>query len=273
VANEYYLAMLSRQTGGLLQGIAVWSYNTVGQGLYNDTHQTSYDPDTMFARVSESFPRLRQILAAPAGRAQVLILAPDAWAHRLLGTSHLIDPYRFRSYDFHRLAVFARNNLAAAVVGRLTGEELGDVTAVAVLAREPEAVSDDDVAQLQRYAAQGGSVIASRALSPRLGAQATYVDGARAEEAFADPPSSEHAALWRRVLGVEHPLAEGYLVVTPNDALLYTIGTVQQVELRLPFEGQGWLANPSGLRERQLAAPSGRLILGLERHHYAYLSR
>src|SRR5581483_5885800 len=64
VANGYYLAMLARQTGGWLQALAVWNYNVNGQGLYNTSCPMSYDPDTMFARVSESLSCLRQIMAA-----------------------------------------------------------------------------------------------------------------------------------------------------------------------------------------------------------------
>ena len=86
---QRYLALLARQNGGWLQGIAVWNYNVVGQGLYNDTHRTTYDPDTMFARVSESFPRMRQIMAAPAGAARVLLLAPNGWPFRLL-SAHVL---------------------------------------------------------------------------------------------------------------------------------------------------------------------------------------
>ena len=54
VANGIYLAQLARQTGGDLRGIAVWNYNIRGQGLYNDTHRLTYNPDQMFARVSAS---------------------------------------------------------------------------------------------------------------------------------------------------------------------------------------------------------------------------
>ena len=179
VANGYYLALLARQTGGWLQGIAVWNYNIIGQGLYNDTNRTSYDPDTMFARISESMARLRQIMAAPAGAARVLILTPTGFPYRLLGASRTVDPFAFRSYDFHRLAVFARNNVPAAVVTTLAGESVDRVAAIVVLSRYAQDLPDDDAERLRGYLNRGGTVIALRSLSAALGSRAEYVDGDR----------------------------------------------------------------------------------------------
>jgi hypothetical protein len=273
VANGYYLVLLARQTGGWLQGIAVWNYNVVGQGLYNDTHRTTYDPDTMFARVSESFPRLRQILASPAGAARVLIVAPNTFAFRLLGVSRTVDPFSFRSYEFHRLAAFARNNVPAAVVGDLTGVDLGQITAVVLLARYPQDLTPDELQRLRAYLDRGGTVIALRQLQEVLGPRAEYVDGDRPEEAFADPPTPERAALWRRAFGIERPLAGGFLVATAEDAMLYNIGGPLEAEVVLPFNGRGWLADPSGALQRSLRADDRRLALRLEKHQYAYLTR
>lgn len=273
VANAYYLALLARQMGGWLQGIAVWNYNVVGQGLYNDTHQTSYDPDVMFARVSETFPRLRQIMASPPGQARVLVLAPDRAAWRQLGADRQVDPFRFHFYDLHRLIALARNNVPAAVVGSLAGEDLSRISAILVLARAPRDLADADLAALQAYLAQGGTVVALRALSGVLGAQAQYVDGDRLEEAFAEPDSSERVALWQRVLGLAQPLRQGYYVATASDALFYTLAGQLQAEAQLTFSGQGWQADPSGVPLRPLQADGGRLTVRLDKGQYAFLSR
>jgi hypothetical protein len=273
VANGYYLAMLARQMGGWLQGIAVWNYNVVGQGLYNDTNRTTYDPDVMFARVSESFSRIRQVLAAPPGAARVLILTPNGFPHRLLGASRTVDPFAFRSYDFHRLTVFARNNVPAAVVAELAGEDLSRVSAVVVLARYAQDLSADEADRLRGYLSRGGTVVAPRYLRDALGTRALYVDGERAEEAFADPPSPERAALWRRAFGVERPLWSGFAVATADDALVYNVGSLLRAEIPLPFTGRGWLADPSGYLLERLTTAGGRVTLALDKHHYAYLTR
>jgi hypothetical protein len=273
VANAYYLALLARQTGGWLQGIVAWNYNVVGQGLYNDTNRTAYDPDTMFARVSESMPLLRQIMAAPAGAARVLILAPNGFALRLLGASRTVDPFAFRSYDFHRLAVFARDNVPAAVVTTLANESVDRLAAIVVLARYPQDVSDDELNRLRGYLGRGGSVIAPRSLSGALGSRAEYVDGDRVEEAFSDSSDPQRRAMWRRAFGVERVVDRGFYVATADDALLYTIGGGLQTELRLPFPGRGWLADPSGYLVQRLDANGGRVTLNLDKNEYAYLTR
>lgn len=271
VANAYYLALLARQMGGWLQGIAVWNYNVVGQGLYNDTHRTAYDPDVMFARVSEAFPRLRQIMASSPGRTQVLVLAPDRPAWRQLGADRQVDPFRFRYYDLHRLLALARNNIPAAVVGSLAGEDLGSIRAILVLARAPQDLTDADLAGLQAYLAGGGKVVALRALSGLFGPRAEYVDGDRPEEAFADPTSDDRVRLWQRVLGIEQPLRDGYFVATADDALFYSLAG--PLEARLAFGGRGWQADPNGVLLRPLQADGGRLVVRLDKGQYIFLTR
>jgi hypothetical protein len=271
VANAYYLALLARQMGGWLQGIAVWNYNVVGQGLYNDTHRTAYDPDVMFARVSETFPRLRQIMASPPGHTEVLVLAPDRPAWQQLGAERQIDPFRFRYYDLHRLIALARNNIPAAVVGSLAGEELGGIRAILVLARAPQDLTEADLAGLQAYLARGGKVVALRALSGLLGPRAEYIDGDRAEEAFAEPTSDDRVRLWQRVLGIEQPLRDGYFVATTDDALFYTLAG--PLEARLVFNGRGWQADRSGNALQPLQPDGGRLLVRLDKGQYAFLTR
>lgn len=273
VANGYYLAMLARQTGGWLQGIAVWNYNVVGQGLYNDTHRTNYDPDVMFARVSESFPRLRQIMASPAGAARVLALAPDRLAWRLMGASRDVDPFRLRTFDLHRLIAPARNNVPLAVVGNLTGADLGRIDAIIVLARAPFDLADEDVTRLRTYLAAGGKVVALRGLSTLLGAGVDYVDGDRVEEVFTEPGVAERQALWQRILGIDQPVRNGYTLATAEDALAYTLGGALQAELRLPFSGRGWSSDSGGYLLARLQSDGVRVSVRLDKNQYAYLSR
>ncbi|HZU06122.1 MAG TPA: hypothetical protein VFB73_09110 [Chloroflexota bacterium] len=273
VANAYYLALLARQTGGELQGIAVWNYNARGQGLYNDTHPTTYDPDTMFARVSESLPRVRQLLAARPGVADVLVVAPDRWPYRLLGATRTSDLWSFRSYSFDRLLALARNNVAAAVVTDLAGEELESVRALIVLARAPEDLEPAAVERLRAFLARGGQVIAGPALRELLGPAARYVEADPVEEAFTDSPSPADAALWREVLGIAEPI-QGYYVATEDYALLYSIAPEPRgLRVRLPFAGRGYVAAADGHRARVLALDGRSLEIVLTRSQYAYLTR
>ena len=76
VANGIYLAQLARQTGGDLQGIAVWNYNIQGQGLYNDTHHTAYSPD------ADVRARLGQLPAVTRANGRCRPAGPIRWSWR-----------------------------------------------------------------------------------------------------------------------------------------------------------------------------------------------
>jgi hypothetical protein len=202
----------------------------------------------------------------------VLILAPNGFALRLLGASRSVDPFAFRSYDFHRLAVFARNNVPAAVVTTLAGESVDRLAAIVVLSRYTQDLPDADAERLRGYLSRGGTVIAPRHLSSVLGTRPEYVDGDRLEEVFADSADAQRRALWRRAFGVERLVDRGFYVATADDALLYTIGGGLQTEVRLPFTGRGWLADPSGYLTQRLNSDSGRVAVSLPRNNYAYLT-
>ena len=58
LANHYYNTDLFISSGGILKGIAVWNYNIIHQGLYNDTNETTFKPDDMFERISCCFQDL-----------------------------------------------------------------------------------------------------------------------------------------------------------------------------------------------------------------------
>jgi hypothetical protein len=272
VANAYYLALLARQMGGHLQGIAVWNYNAYGQGLYNDVHVTTYDPEVMFARVSETLPHVRRILSAPAGSARVLVYAPDTFAYRRLGVEPTIDSWRFRSYRLDRLLALARNNVAAAVVPDLEGEELASVRGIVVLARSPEDISPADLGRLRDAAARGLPVVASQTLEGALGANVLYVSQI-AEQAFSDSPSASDREIWQRVLGVSDPV-QGYYVASGDMALLYSIRDERTaLRVQLPFAASGYRSDRSGAPTESISAGSGPLRVELERGQYAYLDR
>jgi hypothetical protein len=157
------------------------------------------------------------------------------------------------------------------VVSELAGEDLSRISSVVVLARYAQDLSADEARRLRDYLDRGGNVIAPRHLSAVLGSKPQYVDGDRPEEAFADP-TPDHQVLWRRAFGLERPLFDSFLVATEQDAILYNIGNLARAEVRLPFPGRGWLADPSGFLVRRLDTEGGRLALSLARNNYAYLT-
>ena len=61
VINQIYAVSTALENKGYLKGIAVWNYNIRNQGLYNDPHQTTYNPDEMFEKVSTTLTNLRTI--------------------------------------------------------------------------------------------------------------------------------------------------------------------------------------------------------------------
>ena len=166
VANGIYLALLVRQGGGELQGIAYWNYNVKEQGLYNDTHDTAYDTETMFEAVSAALPRLRRLMAAPAGRPEVLILAPPARAHEQIGAERAaikleVQPYR-------RLAILAKEGVNAAVVESLAGWPLDRCAGRRRAFAVAEYLFAGDLALLRDFLGSGGKVVTSPGVAAAL---------------------------------------------------------------------------------------------------------
>jgi len=137
VANIYYLAQLTTQTDGELQGINYWNYNVKGQGLYNDyTHPVIYDPDEMFERVSAAGSSAREMMVAEPSPISVLLFAPSSYPYELIGQtkswlylSRLArDMPTFRrlisqsilNYQFPQMNALARNNVNSIVATHLT---------------------------------------------------------------------------------------------------------------------------------------------------------
>ncbi len=166
VANAIYLALLARETGGDLQGIAVWNYNIRGQGLFNDTHRYYYDPARMFARVSATFPLLRAVMSAPPGRPDAVILASNA--HDLLVAGRTRAMRALDTYDWTALASFAHDDVPAPIVTHLDSSDLATVTHVVVLDRTAADVAPVDRAALAGILRAGGAVLTSAPVAALL---------------------------------------------------------------------------------------------------------
>jgi hypothetical protein len=247
VANGIYLAQLARQTGGDLRGIVVWNFNIKGQGLFNDVHRLSYDPDQMFARVSASFSRLRSIMRTSPGQPDTAVLAPNSAELRTAGAKLL--PRAQDPYQWDALAVFARANIAAVIVTSLDLSTLPDLRTVLVLARTPADVSAADGRALSTLLTHGGTVLAASGIARSLSGgtmsvhagiaiSATHtitvdrlrtpagtllaVDGAPVEDLFSDALASQAEDLWRQIL--HRPVfTTGFVVAAGGVTLLYTI--------------------------------------------------
>jgi hypothetical protein len=273
VANGIYLALLVRQGGGDLQGIAYWNYNVKEQGLYNDSHDTAYDVETMFARVSDALPTLRRLMVSRPSCPEVLILSPPARSHEQIGAQRAavilaVQPYR-------RLAILAKEGLNAAVVSSLEGWSLEGVRAIVALSPAADYLSRDDLATLDGYLADGGKVVTSPGVGQSLD---PLPDGAAGDGLaydglverrgnlylaqkgiavlFEDQRHEILAGFWQEVLGLEAP-QPGYRIVTDRYVFHYHIGPeAAAVDWRLPFMAFG--------RRYDDQASADRWILGLD---------
>jgi hypothetical protein len=198
VANIYYLAQLTTQTGGELQGINHWNYNVIGQGLYNDTNPIVYKPDEMFERVSVAGVSAREIMVAEPSPVSVLLFAPSSYPYELIGETkswlHLFrlakDMPTFRrlismgileSYKFWQMNALARNNVNSVVATHLTpplsppqagGMKGGaGMETVLVLAPSLAYVTPEELAILYDFYTQGGEVVAKADIANALKAQ------------------------------------------------------------------------------------------------------
>jgi hypothetical protein len=294
VANGLYLALLVRQGGGDLQGIAYWNYNVKEQGLYNDSHDTAYDPETMFARVSGVLPTLRRLMAAPASRPEVLVLAPPARSHAEIGA--LQPAVILNVQPLRRLAILAKEGVPAVVVDSLEGGLDGGVRAVVVLSPEVAYLSGEDLATLEAFLRAGGKVVAS----PGVGAALAAAAGGRPEPAysglvarqgglyvaqkgvavlFEDQRHEVLAGFWQEVLGppLGAPASSdgfqpGYRIVTDSYVFYYHIGSKPvTVDLVLPYEAYGYRYDEQAQPVEPLHG--SRLTVTLGRREFLFLRR
>ncbi len=301
VANGLYIAQLARQTGGDLQGIAVWNYNIKGQGLYNDTHHTLYNPDAMFRRVSESFPLLRSIMAAPAGQPDTVVLAPNGPDLRTAGASLVLratDSYRWAS-----LGVLARADVPAVTLTHRDGAPLPALRTALVLARSVSDVTLADRATLRALLARGGTVVAAAPAAASLvdnsaGGQllvtnpaATIavrriattagllfsVDGGAVEDLCADANGDWTLPLWSQVLR-RSPAAlrtTGYTVAAGGVTLFYSIaGGGSSATIDVPTAGGAatvYGQDGRALRLMHLVGAGHPVRLSIARRSYALI--
>ncbi|MFQ5811768.1 MAG: hypothetical protein ACE5I2_01035 [Anaerolineae bacterium] len=312
VANIYYLAQLTTQTGGELQGINFWNYNVKGQGLYNDTNPIVYDPDEMFERVSSAGVSAREIMVAEASPVSVLLFAPSSYPYELIGKTrswlHLSrlskDMPTFRrlisrsilNYKFWQMNGLARNNVNSIVATHLTGADLGGpLETVLVLAPSSAYVSSEELTLLYEFYRQGGEIVAKADIAedlekqmkdPRSIAMTSYLtkitsvvsDGAvystslDVETLFMDDYQGELAAFWRDVLKIGK-LNRGYFVQGDGHALLYSIDpSPVSFDVDIPFTYEGAKYDRRGRYVSGLSG-SGTLAVTLGHHEYARVHR
>ncbi|MCK4451215.1 MAG: hypothetical protein KAX26_11540, partial [Anaerolineae bacterium] len=195
ISNIYYLAQLTTQTGGQLQGINFWNYNIKGQGLYNDTNPIVYDPDEMFERVSVAGSSAREIMALGTGSQghsvadpspiSVLIFAPSSYPYELIGQTkswlqlsrlaqdmptfrRLISKNILQSYKFWQMNALTRNNANSIVATNLTEARLEGMETVLVLAPSLAYVSSEELATLYDFYRQGGDIVAKEDIAEDL---------------------------------------------------------------------------------------------------------
>ena len=265
VANGIYLALLVRQGGGDLQGIAYWNYNVREQGLYNDTHDTAYDTETMFEAVSGVLPTLRRLMASTPSRPEILILSPPVRSHELIGSARASVLLEVQPYG--RLAILAKEGVKAAIVSSLDGWDLDDVRTVVALTPSPDHLTPGDLDRLRQFLGRGGMVVTSPGVGAALGDAVSeppepIYDGLVEQRGnlylaqkgiavlFEDDRHDTLSAFWRDVLGLEQT-QPGYRVATGEYIFHYHIDAEPAgVNWELPYEAAGHRyddeAQPSG---------------------------
>jgi hypothetical protein len=286
VANGLSLALLARQGGGELQGIAYWNYNVKEQGLYNDTHDTAYDVEMMFERVSAGLPILRRLMAAPPGQPEVLVLAPPTRAHEQIGAERAA--VILKVHPLQQLAILAKEGVNAAVVDSLRGWPLEGVWTIVALSPSAGHLSPDDLATLREFLEGGGRVVTS----PEVGAMLAdavsvtpellydelverrdglYVAQKGIAVLFEDRRHETLSGFWQEVLGLAAP-QPGYQVVTDRFALHYHLGPEPAtVALSLPFVAYGYRYDDQGRPVERLYG--SHLVVTLGRREYVFLQR
>ena len=271
IANLHMLADLSRQGGGLLQGIAVWAYNVRGQGLYNDSYHPVYAPAVLFSRLTASMPGIRQILEGPAGPgADALVLAPNDLPDKEIGESRLSDIYAYRGYNFADFVSLLRGGANTAVVGTLAGEDLSRVRMLIILARGPADVTAADTAAARAFRNRGGTVVDAQTVNPPLGLDAQWVyPGNAPEQFFADTYTADQTG---PVAAFGLPrLANSFVFKGPSEQVVYGGASFDPPEkmkawLRLPFAVDVTSYDASGATVGTSVLSPGTVALPTQRH-------
>lgn len=286
IANGIYLALLVRQSGGYLQGMAYWNYNVKEQGLYNDSHDTAYDVETMFSRVSANLPTLRQLMTVKPSSPDVLLLVPHAWAYEQIGAQR--SAVLLEVQPFRRLAMLARTGVPVAVVSSLEGWSMESVQTVIVWTPSEEHLAPQDWDKLRGVLARGGRVVAS----PQVGSVLTagskeapvpvaagfverqgsvYVAQQGIAVLFEDQRHEALAPFWAEVLGLTL-VQPGYWIETSGTVFGYHLGPDPvEVHLSTPFLVIGWVYDDRALVRRRVYGTGAAVVLG--RREYVFLVR
>jgi len=286
VANGIALALLVRQGRGDLQGIAYWNYNVREQGLYNDTHDTAYDAETMFEQVSAALPTLRRLMISAPARPEVLILSPAARSHEQIGAERASVLLEVQPYG--RLAILAKEGVNTAVVSSLDGWDLDGVRAIVALSPSVTHFAEGDPNLLRRFLGRGGSVVTSPEVGAVIGdavedAPELVYDGLVEQRGtlyvaqkgiavlFEDARHDTLSGFWREVLGLEE-VQPGYRIVTDEYIFHYQIGAEPvRVSWQLPFEAAGYRYDDQARRAGWFHGTILSTVLG--RREYLFLQR
>ncbi len=238
IVNGLSLALWVRRTGGTLHGITYWNCNVKGQGLYNDTHVTAYEPEDMFVQVSAMLTQLRELLLEPVASPCVLVLSPPPIAQRQIGATR--EAVRLEVQPYDRLEVLAKLGTRASIVSELDGWSLDHVRTIIVLASSTEDLSPGDQQALGSFLKRGGRVVTSPdvggALLDDMDAETFQVFGKLVERTgglyvaqrdiavlFEDARYEVLSAFWKEVLGIER-IQPGYQILADSAALWYNPG-------------------------------------------------
>jgi hypothetical protein len=252
IANLLYLPMLMQQTGGLLQGVAVWNYNVKTQGLYNyavgnPNGKASWNEDEMFTQVSRHFALARQMMDATpnGGSPELVFLRSPAWQYRQIGKA--VADFWQPQVEWAKLDVLARNNIATAEIAAMPEKfpaSWQNLKTIAVLS-PAEFLSRQDADRLREWVANGGRLLGTPGVietvtggsaaawndipqAQTFGRGQIYVSREAPATLFDTTQAEKYGGFWRELLGLQK-LHQGYILRTPTHFLHYNID-VKRVE-------------------------------------------
>jgi hypothetical protein len=254
-ANLLYLALLMNQTGGHLQGLAVWNYNIKSQGLYNYSccgveRKATWNEDEMFARVSQQFGPVRSIMGQPLNQPDLLYLRPPEWQYRLIGETRA--DYFLQVMDWGKMDLLARSNSAGVEAGHWPATlppGWANLKTVLALA-PPEYYTSSDLDGLRNFARAGGTVVASLGMAQALvggnpaiwsdlpveqpyGKGRLFISREPVYQLFNSQSAGRLASFWQTLLGRTLPgQDQGFIIQTNAGYLEYQIGPAGD---RLPW--------------------------------------
>lgn len=138
IDNMFRLIDIPARVGGDLRAVYAWNYNVKGQGIYNNSSATSYDPGQMEVAVDRSFIPLRTRLINPGAHAlEVVVLASPRDLYDKIQSHHSSDipPVWF---DIPAIANLAQDKLTAIVTPGPTLEATANARVFIVALKSPD---------------------------------------------------------------------------------------------------------------------------------------